>query len=234
MDALAAIAVKPDLLVVHGAYANEIRSRIPGRLPFALALRLEVSAYRRARRIVAVDLFLQQRISNLTNLSSTLVPNPVRLDLFTMVDRKVAKDRLGFPTDRRLIVFMGMTPERYADHIPVWQRDLEALGFLTIRVGSPEIPYERMPLYYNAADIVVSMSTFPAYQRAAIESLACGTPIISNNSPLAYYASPEHLVETIKTFRCPDTREQMRNKVLGFDENAICTRLLALSIGREM
>jgi hypothetical protein len=231
MDALAAIAVKPDLLVVHGAYANEIRSRIPGRLAFALALRLEVGAYRRARRIVAVDLFLQQRILNLTNLSSILVPNPVRLDVFTIIDKKVAKDRLRFPTDRTLIIFMGMTPERYADQIPVWQRDLEAFGFLTIRMNRPEIPYERMPLYYNAADMVVSMSTFPAYQRAAIESLACGTPIISNNSPLAFYSSPEHLVKTIRSFKFSESRQQMRNRVLGFDVNLICTQLLGVIMG---
>ena len=232
MDAVAAMAVKPDLLVVHGAYANEIRSLVRGTVAFTLARWLEANAYRRARQIVAVDLILQQRVWNLNHLRAALVPNPVRLDMFTIIDKDVAKTKLGLPSDRLLVAFMGMTPEKYAEQIPSWRKQLENLGFLTLRLNRGSIPYERMPLYYNAADIVVSMSTFPAYQRAAIESLACGTPVVSNNSPLAYFAYPEDLVETIRTFRSHESRQQMRNRVMRFDENAICLRLLNLLMGK--
>jgi D-inositol-3-phosphate glycosyltransferase len=50
---------------------------------------------------------------------------------------------------------------------------------IVIPVGS--IPHENMYLYYNAADFCVIPSYYESFSLVALESLACGTPILSTD-----------------------------------------------------
>jgi D-inositol-3-phosphate glycosyltransferase len=53
------------------------------------------------------------------------------------------------------------------------------LDDIVIPVGS--IPHENMYLYYNAADFCVIPSYYESFSLVALESLACGTPILSTD-----------------------------------------------------
>ena len=50
---------------------------------------------------------------------------------------------------------------------------------IVIPVGS--VPHENMYLYYNAADFCVIPSYYESFSLVALESLACGTPILSTD-----------------------------------------------------
>jgi hypothetical protein len=226
MDAVASWAVKPDLLIVHGALADEVARQISPGFAFRLGCLIESQGYRVAGKVVAVDPALQARISRFHRSEVNMIPNPVDLKHFTIRDRDKMKRRLGFSTRRRLIAFAGNFPERYVELIPKWRFDVERLGFSTAHLQG--IPYEQMPLYLNAADLVVSMGRLAAFMRIAIEALACGTPVISNNSPLATYSSQEHLVENIRTFRWPKSRTALRKKALPYNSDFVCQKLLEL------
>ena len=45
----------------------------------------------------------------------------------------------------------------------------------------PQQPQERLPFYYNAADVIVMPSHYESFGLSALEAIACGTPVITTN-----------------------------------------------------
>ena len=41
------------------------------------------------------------------------------------------------------------------------------------------VPHERLPTYYAAADVTVMPSSYESFGLVAVESLACGTPVVA-------------------------------------------------------
>jgi D-inositol-3-phosphate glycosyltransferase len=41
------------------------------------------------------------------------------------------------------------------------------------------VAHERLPLYYSAADVTVMPSSYESFGLVAVESLACGTPVVA-------------------------------------------------------
>ena len=41
------------------------------------------------------------------------------------------------------------------------------------------MPHEQLPLYYSAADVTVMPSSYESFGLVAVESLACGTPVVA-------------------------------------------------------
>lgn len=109
----------------------------------------------------------------------------------------------------------------------------------------PETPYERLPVLYAAADLVVNFPDLDAFPVTFIEALACERPVATNHLPaydtygigkyLTYAADPtdEGLAEAME--RAAADREGSRGRmaeargeiVAGFDEGAIAERLKA-------
>jgi D-inositol-3-phosphate glycosyltransferase len=87
--------------------------------------------------------------------------------------------RLG-DLDARLLVVGGQpgtTPE---------SREISRLQHLVTRVGIEDrttfvgaVAHERLPLYYSAADVTVMPSSYESFGLVAVESLACGTPVVA-------------------------------------------------------
>jgi hypothetical protein len=226
MDVISSWAVNPDVLIVHGAMADEVARQVSPFSAFRFGCIVETRGYQAASKVIAVDPALQARMSRFHRHQAAMIPNPVDLKEFMIRDRYETKRGLGFSPRNRLVAFAGHFPEKYAEQIPNWRFDIERIGFATVYLHG--IPYELMPLYLNAADLVVSMSRVLAFMRIAIEALACGTPIISNNTPLATYSSPERLVENVRTFRFPKSRNALRRKALPFNADLICPRVLRI------
>lgn len=80
--------------------------------------------------------------------------------------------------DRPVVVLVGGEPDGNAE-----ERRLRALASSLgmndyVRfVGS--VPHDRLPLYYNASDIVVVPSYYESFGLVALESLACGVPVVA-------------------------------------------------------
>ncbi len=65
-------------------------------------------------------------------------------------------------------------------------REIARLQRLTARLGIADqvtfggaVPHERLPLYYAAADVTVMPSSYESFGLVAVESLACGTPVVA-------------------------------------------------------
>lgn len=70
----------------------------------------------------------------------------------------------------------------------VWSKELTRLESLrralnlttTVRFIPPQ-PQERLPFYYNAADVVVMPSHYESFGMVALEAVACATPVIATD-----------------------------------------------------
>ncbi len=127
--------------------------------------------------------------------------------LFHPIDRAQARAELGFADSDKLILFVGrMEPIKGLDVLLRAVASMENRKGLRIVVigGEPEdeavqhmhgmateldiqdhldfagaVPQERLPLYYSAADVSVAPSFYETFGLVALESMACGTPVIA-------------------------------------------------------
>jgi D-inositol-3-phosphate glycosyltransferase len=65
-------------------------------------------------------------------------------------------------------------------------REISRLQHLAGKLGIAErtrfvgaVPHEELPLYYSAADVSVMPSSYESFGLVAVESLACGTPVVA-------------------------------------------------------
>jgi len=137
-----------------------------------------------------------------------VVPCGVNLDLFRPMDKMHVRQRLGFESEKKIILFVGrIDPLKGIDRLlragaylqgdqsfkivviggndgP--QPELERLKRLSRELGIQDavhfkgrVGQEDLPLYYNAADVFVVPSYHESFGLVALESLACGTPVVA-------------------------------------------------------
>ncbi|MFC1864601.1 glycosyltransferase [Chloroflexota bacterium] len=139
----------------------------------------------------------------------SVVPCGVNLELFQPIDKKMARQQLGFADDK-LILFVGrIEPLKGIEQL------LEAMTYLQnsqglrlVIIGGDEnsqyeierlqglsrdlqiqdsvifqglIKHERLPYFYSAADACVLPSYYESFGLVALESLACGTPVVATD-----------------------------------------------------
>jgi len=139
----------------------------------------------------------------------SVVPCGVNLDHFKIIGKARARHYLGFDSDR-IILFVGrIDPLKGIDnlikalpflrHIPKLrlviigggehsQREIEKLRKLArdLEVQNSVdflglIKHEQLPYFYNAADACVVPSYYESFGLVALESLACGTPVVATD-----------------------------------------------------
>ncbi len=87
--------------------------------------------------------------------------------------------QLGDPSAR--VVVVGGQPGTAHE-----TREIARLQHLVSRLGIESrvafvgaVAHERLPLYYSAADVTVMPSSYESFGLVAVESLACGTPVVA-------------------------------------------------------
>jgi len=138
-----------------------------------------------------------------------VIPCGVNLDLFQPIDKELAKQQLGFD-NKKIILFVGrIEPLKGIDqllramtYLPNGQgirlvviggdehsrNEIERLQRLSkeLRIKDSvtftgSIPHERLPYFYSAATACVIPSYYESFGLVALESMACGTPVVATN-----------------------------------------------------
>ena len=139
----------------------------------------------------------------------SVIPCGVNLELFQHIDKKIARQELGL-ADGNIILFVGRIErlkgidellrampylkkrsglrlliiggDGYSqvevEKLKILSRNLciqDSISFL----GS--VPQRELPLFYSAADVCVSPSYYESFGLVALESLACGTPVVATS-----------------------------------------------------
>ena len=139
----------------------------------------------------------------------SVVPCGINLEMFRPSDKDMAKKRLGF-TDNNIILFVGrIEPLKGIDQMlramPYLQngqrarliiiggddnsrREVEKLRALSRSLRIEEmvtfmgpVKHEELPAFYSAADLCVLPSYYESFGLVALESLACGTPVVGTD-----------------------------------------------------
>jgi D-inositol-3-phosphate glycosyltransferase len=139
----------------------------------------------------------------------SVVPCGVNLELFQPVDKEIAKRQLGLEGDK-IILFVGrIEPLKGVEQLlraMTYLRDIQ--GMRLIIIGGDEysrheierlqrlcgdlgiqksvifrglIKQEQLPLYYSVADACIVPSFYESFGLVALESLACGTPVVATD-----------------------------------------------------
>ncbi len=109
-----------------------------------------------------------------------IVPCGVDTDLFQPIPQADARAALGLPADQRLVLFAGMRrPEKRFDLVEAAVH-LAQQGFSNVRLLVAEAePHERMPLFMNAADVLILASEAEGSPMVIKEAMACNLPIVA-------------------------------------------------------
>jgi len=138
-----------------------------------------------------------------------VVPCGVNLEQFKPVSKGSARQYLGFGNDK-IILFVGRIDplkgiDRLIQAIPYLQniqglklvvigggeksqREIEQLQKLACNLNIQDsvtflglIKHEQLPYFYSAADVCVVPSYYESFGLVALESLACGTPVVATD-----------------------------------------------------
>lgn len=124
-------------------------------------------------------------------------------ELFQPIEKEKARENLGLPQDKFIVLYLGrMIKDKGID---VFEKTIDSLkdekDFHFVLVGdgqekeymetkynhlknvsiNPSVPKNEVPLWFNASDVFVFPTKREAFGLVALESSACGTPVISHN-----------------------------------------------------
>ena len=162
----------------------------------------------------------------------TLVPCGVDLEVFRPLNQKAVRSSLGLNGEKILLYVGRVEPIKGLDLLveTAAQMDSED-GVRMIVVGADvngdremdrvrqlarekdledkidfvgQVDHDDLPLYYNAADVCVVPSYYESFGLVALESMACGTPVVATR--VGGLSTNIHHGRTgyLKSWRCPE------------------------------
>lgn len=183
---------------LNSSYSHDLSS---------LGLRRKRQSWQRPMTLVALSEWVAGQVRRSPMLADHplhVIPNALDTEVFKPVSREQARQELGLPVEGRLLLFVAMNPlgdprkgfthlveacERLAQ-----QEDQPPVSVVvvgpTYRHPKPSTPISirylgaagddnMLAQAYRAADITVMPSLEEAFGKVAMESLACGTPVVA-------------------------------------------------------
>jgi glycosyltransferase involved in cell wall biosynthesis len=128
----------------------------------------------------AVTVTSEEHKRDLGREDAHVVPCGVDLDLFAPLPKAEARQSVGLPLEKKLVLFVGIVrPEKRLDVIQaaveILQREDESVD-LVVATGQP---HERIPLYMNACDVFALASDYEGSPVVIKEAMACNLPVVS-------------------------------------------------------
>jgi len=141
----------------------------------------QVSSFMLARLVSTVIVKSASMKQSLHLESARVIPNGVNLDLFHPIDRALARQVLGLDDPPKYVLFP------YDPSVARKRFDLleEAANLARRQVPELEIlqvvavPRDRMPFYFNAADVLVLLSFGEGSPNSVKEAMAVNLPVIA-------------------------------------------------------
>lgn len=165
-------------------------------------------ALRNASRIISVSGLMAEEVVKLgaDEKSVRIIPNGIDQEKLSARDKMECRDLLGLPRDKKILVTVAHLGHRKGHHEVIQalgklSRDIvlvlvggEAQGGTKedlmqtarkvgvadrVKIVGPQ-PFEKVALYFSAADASVLASYREGCPNAVLESLGCGTPVIAS------------------------------------------------------
>lgn len=128
-----------------------------------------------ADAVIVVSEGLRKRIPGI------VIPCGVDLGVFKPYDRDKARARLGWPKDKRIVLF-PFDPARPEKRYDLARASVERLvqeGVDAELMTVVNVPNGEMPWYYSAADALLLCSDYEGSPTSIKEALACNRPVVA-------------------------------------------------------
>jgi glycosyltransferase involved in cell wall biosynthesis len=142
---------------------------------------LQISGFIFARLATAVIVKTRQMASKLRLPSAHVIPNGVDLNLFRPMEQAQARQTLGLDPGKKFVLF-PYNPNEVRKRfdlietaVSLARRQVDGLEILKAR----GLPQEQLPLYMNAADVMVMASMSEGSPNAVKEAMATNLPVIT-------------------------------------------------------
>ncbi len=139
----------------------------------------------RAARRADFVIFVAAQLSSVLSPKHghAIIPCGVDLKKFTPVSRTRCRETLGIPSDE-FVVFFSASPKTGFKRFALAEASFQIIrrhipGAVLLTGGS--IAHDAMPLYFNAADVVLQTSFHEASPTVVKEALACEVPLVSTD-----------------------------------------------------
>lgn len=173
-----------------------------------------------------------------------VIPNGVNFNRFKPLDKKDCQEQLGW-NNTKINVLFAANPERLEKNYKLAKEAISIIDDTNIVVHFlKDVPNTDMPLYYNAADVVLLTSLSEGSPNVIKEAMACNRPIVATNvgdvkevlgkTEGCYLTSfdAKELADTIKKNIVYNKRTKGRERIkaLGLDSETIANRIIAIYI----
>lgn len=133
-------------------------------------------------RFVDKTIVVSEQIKAVIGLDTAeVIPCGVDFDVFKPLPQVQARKQLGLPSHRKLVLFAGDV-SKSLKRVDLVQRAVEILQAKRVPVDlviAHNQPYERIPLYMNACDVLMLPSEREGSPQVVKEAMACNLPVIS-------------------------------------------------------
>lgn len=122
-----------------------------------------------------------EMMNRLKVLKAKVIPNGVNLEKFKPMEMAYARELLNWPHDARIILFAS-NPNRSEKNFTLFDVALRIVskqidGILVKHLFN--VNRDDVPLYYNAADVLVLTSKYEGSPNVIKEAMACNCPIVA-------------------------------------------------------
>lgn len=196
---------------------------------------------RRADHIILVSERMRSRLPVLPDQKVTVIPSGISLTLFQPINKVECRTRLGLPADKKLVLFGG-DPDRTDKRFYLAN---EALNLVKANIDvefliAKSVPQSQMPVYLNAADVVLLTSKHEGSPNIVKEALACNRPVVSvdvgdvkerlSNLPgcQVVAATPQAIAAALMKALSLTDEFELRSSVFGLDENTLTDKILTI------
>jgi len=242
--------IKPDIIHSHYSYCGIISSIASKKVPVVASLMGSdthkskfmkfiikyFSDYRWAKTIVkSEDMKLRLHLKN-----AIVLPNGVDLDLFKPLDKKECRINLGWDLDKKYVLFAS-NPDRKEKNFALAQATIDKVKINSVELKIIyNIEHSQVPIYLNAADVLLLTSKWEGSPNIVKEAMACNIPVVATkvgdieylfgNTEGYYYTDPDpdKLAEKINYVLNNDIKPNGRQRIidLELDSESITDKLI--------
>ena len=111
--------------------------------------------------------------------NANIIPNGVDIDHFRPLVQSDCKHQVGFATNKRQVIWLA-NPERYSKNIELANIAFKMLSADEIELKIiHDISHDQVPLYLNAADVLLLTSHWEGSPNIIKEAMACNCTIVT-------------------------------------------------------
>ena len=197
--------------LIHAQFGQSALLAIPKRLPLVITIRgddvegiigkrgqytlagyiLRILSRLLAGRADALIVVSSHMKRHFSPLPAHVIPSGLDLDLFKIIPQHEARQRLGLPLSKRLVLFVG-NPNDPRKRFELSKR---AVGLMDPASNAElvlawDVPHSDIPVFMNACDVLVFTSMHEGSPNVIKEALACNLPVVLRGSILLLHLLP--------------------------------------------